>query len=62
MKCWLMQIQIFSISRLAFLRFTFNWYCPVAIKNIKNMHAVLTNQIADFLHFNDKAFKKLRKN
>ena len=26
------------------------------------MHAVLTNQIADFLHFNDKAFKKLRKN
>ena len=34
----------------------------VAIKNIKNMHSVSTNQIADILHFNDKIFKKLRKN
>ena len=25
----------------------------VAIKNIRNMHAVSTNQIADILHFND---------
>ena len=28
--------------------------CTVAIKNIRNMHAVSTNQIADILHFNDK--------
>ena len=34
----------------------------VAIKNIKNIHAVSTNQIADVLHFNDKVLKKLRKN
>ena len=27
--------------------------CTVAIKNIRNMHAVSTNQIADILHFND---------
>ena len=27
----------------------------VAIKNIRNMHAVSTNQIANILHFNDKA-------
>ena len=27
--------------------------CTVAIKNIRNMHAVLTNQIADILNFND---------
>ena len=27
--------------------------CTVAIKNIKNMHAVSTNQLADILHFND---------
>ena len=25
----------------------------VVIKNIKNMHALLTNQIADILHYND---------
>ena len=30
------------------------YICTVAIKNIKNMHAVSTNQIADILHFNDK--------
>ena len=28
--------------------------CTVVIKNIKNLHAVSTNQIADILHFNDK--------
>ena len=28
--------------------------CTVAIKNIRNVHAVSTNQIADILHFNDK--------
>ena len=31
------------------------YICTVAIKNIKNMHAVSTNQIADILHFNDNA-------
>ena len=30
--------------------------CTVAIKNIRNMHAVSTNQNADILHFNGKAF------
>ena len=30
----------------------------VAIKNIKIMHAVSTNQIADILHFKEKVFKK----
>ena len=29
--------------------------CTVAIRNIRNMHAVSTNQIGDILHFNDKA-------
>ena len=36
----------------------------VAIKNIKNMHAVSTNQIAEIFHFNDNEFyfmKKLNK-
>ena len=28
--------------------------CTVAIKNIKNVRAALTNQVADKLHFNDK--------
>ena len=27
--------------------------CTVAIKNIKNMHAVSTFQMEDILHFND---------
>ena len=27
----------------------------LVIKNIKNMHAVSTNQIADILHYNDKS-------
>ena len=73
MKCWfdpiptnacfrLVQIQMFSISCLAFLRFTFYWYLHGSKKNIKNTHAVSTNQIADSFHFNDKVFKKRRKN
>ena len=41
------------LSRQAFLRFPFIDICMVAIKNIRNMHAVSTNQIADILHFND---------
>ena len=32
----------------------FHDICTVAIKNIRNMHAVSINQIADILHFNDK--------
>ena len=28
-------------------------FCTVAIENVRNMHAVITNQIADILHFND---------
>ena len=28
--------------------------CTVPIKNIRNMHAVSTNQIADILRFNDR--------
>ena len=31
--------------------------CIVAIKNIRNMHAVSTNQITDILYFNDKSLK-----
>ena len=58
----LVPIQMFSISHLAFLRFTIRFNCTIAIKNIKNIHAVSTNQIVDALHFNDKVFKKLRKN
>ena len=27
--------------------------CTVPIKNIRNMYAVSTNQVADILHFND---------
>ena len=40
--------------RLAFLVSNSIDICTVVIKNIKNMHAVSTNQIADILHFNDK--------
>ena len=36
--------------------------CTIAIKNMKNMHAVSTNEIVNIFHFNDKVFKKLRKN
>ena len=57
---------MFCVSHLAFLCLTFHsivfdipfdipfHICTVAIKNIRNMHAVSTNQIADILHFNDK--------
>ena len=50
---------MFCIFRLGFLRFTFHWYLHgVVIKNIKNMHAVSINQIADILHYNDNVIKK----
>ena len=48
----LVRIQMFCISRPAFLHFTFHIF-TVAIKNIRNIHAISTNQIADILHFND---------
>ena len=38
------------LSRLTFIPLTF---VIVAIKNIRNMHAVSTNQITDILYFND---------
>lgn len=31
-------------------------FCNIAIKNIRNMQGVLTNQISDVLHFNDKHY------
>ena len=31
------------------------YICTVAVKNIRNMYAVSTNQIADILHFNDNS-------
>ena len=34
--------------------------CTVAIKNIRNVHAVSTNQIVDILHFNDKLSEDVR--
>ena len=34
--------------------------CTVAITNIRNMHAVSTNQIADIFYFNDNR-KKLHR-
>ena len=37
------------LSRLAFLRLTSIDICKVAIKNIRNVHAVSANQIADIL-------------
>ena len=42
------------ISRLAFLLFTFHWYLPCSNQKYQNTHVVSINQIADFLHFNDK--------
>ena len=52
----LVENQMFCISCLAFLRFTL-YRCTVAIKSIRNMHAVSTNQIEDILHFNYKNIK-----
>ena len=43
-KCYPSQLSCVSHSINIF---------TLAIKNIRNMHAVSTNQIADFLHFND---------
>ena len=44
----LVQIQMFSISHLAFRVSHSIDICTVAIKNIKNMHAVSTNQMKMF--------------
>ena len=43
---------MFYMSLLAFLHCTF--HCTVAVKNIRNMHAVSTNEIKIILHFYDK--------
>ena len=53
----LVQIQFFCISRLAFLRSHSIDICTVAIKSLKNIYAVSTNQIADILHFNNQVLK-----
>ena len=45
---------MFCISRLALCVSHSIDICTVALKNIRNMQAVSTNQIADILHFNDK--------
>ena len=46
--CFVYPALLFCVSRFIDI-------CTVAIKNIRNMHAVSTNQIADVLHFNDNA-------
>ena len=53
-KCFL-----FSVELSYFSNSIDNW--TVAIKNIRNMHAVSTSQIADILQFDDKVVYYLRK-
>ena len=43
---------MFYSSRLAFVSHSVDM-CTVAIKNIRNVHAFATNQIAGILHFSD---------
>ena len=50
---------MFCISHLASMRFIFHNILTVAIKNIRNIHAGSTNEIADVLHFNGKETEKL---
>ena len=50
----LVSIQMLCISRLASCVSHSINICTVVIKNINNMHAVSTNQIADILRYNDK--------
>ena len=48
---------MYCIFRLGFLHFTFRYtvaMCTIVIKNISNMHAISTSEIADVMHFNDK--------
>ena len=52
----LVQIEMFSMSRLASCVSDSIDIWTVAVKNIRNMHAVLTNQITDILHFNDNKY------
>ena len=49
---------MFCISHLASMRFIFHNISTVAIKNIRNIHAGSTNEIADVLHFNGKETEK----
>ena len=46
-KCFVYPAWLFCVSHSIDI-------CMVAIENIRNMHTVSTNQIADILHFNDK--------
>ena len=46
-KCFVYPASLSSVSYSSDV-------CTVAIKNIRKMYAVSTNQIADILHFNDK--------
>ena len=50
----IVNIYMFCISCLAFVRFMFHWYLHCSILNIRDMQTVLTNQITDILNFNDK--------
>ena len=46
-KCFLYLAQLSCVSHSIVI-------CMVAVKNLKNIHTVSTNQIADILHFNNK--------
>ena len=47
-KCFVYPAYLFCVSYSIDI-------CKVVIKNIKNMHTVSTNQIADILYYNDGA-------
>ena len=47
-KCFLYPTSLSCVSHYINI-------CTVTIKNIRNMHAVSTNQIANILHFNNNA-------
>ena len=49
------------IYHLDIVRFIFYNICTVAVKNTRNIHAVLTNQIADVLMFWCLAVKREKK-
>ena len=45
---------MFCISHLTLLRVSHSFDVLTAVINIRNMHTISTNQIADILHFNNK--------
>ena len=53
------QIQMFCISRLPLVHFTFHWSYTIATTNIRNMFAVSTSKIVDILLFNYKKAKSV---